>query len=265
MNKIVLSAVFITLFFCSCRNESVELENGTTSANIYLPLSAGNFWTYKVIGIAATRDSLFVQKDTTIRGTNYKKMSTKVIPNGFFCSGLNGNSVRKNNDKILISGKSNLGFISNLPLNVELLDFVVFKEVTNANEEIDSKSGTIEQTISGFPLKIEYTLKTIGLTPLTGFTTSEGKTFADVKPIKAIATVKISYTGTIAGVPISVPILNSQDVVTSIQYFAKNKGVVYAKTVVSYQLQPLPPGVNLGIPTSGNETQEEFLDTFLIN
>lgn len=265
MNKIVLIAAFIGFFLCSCRNESVDLENGSTSSNVYLPLNSGNFWTYKVIGARTNRDSLYVQKDTVIDAIEYKKMKTKVFPTGFFCVGLNGNSIRKSNDKILLSGKANLGFIPTLSLNVQLTDYVTFKEVTNADEQIDSKTGIIEQTISGFPLKIEYTLKSIGLAPLVGFTTPEGKTYADVKPIKLIVTAKITATTTIGGVPINIPILNPQDVVTSTQYFAKNKGMVYAKTVVSYQLQTLPAGIILDFPTSTNQTQEEFLDTFLIN
>ena len=265
MKKLIFLSVILSIFLCSCRNESVELENGTTSLNIYLPTNAGNFWTYKVTGTIASRDSLFVERDNTIDGNVYKKMKTKAIPTGFFSTVLNGNSVRKSGDKILLSGNANIGFIPNLPISVMLSDFAMFKEVTNVNEEIDSKAGVIEQTISGFPIKIEYTLRSVGLAPLSGFTTSAGKTYANVKPIKYIVTAKISSVTTFAGIPIAVPILNSQDVVTSTQYFAKNKGMVYAKTVISYQLQPLPTSVNLNFPTSANQTQEEFLDTFLIN
>ena len=269
MKKLIFLSVILPIFLCSCRNESVELENGTTSSNIYLPTNAGNFWTYKVTGTIASRDSLFVERDNTIDGNVYKKMKTKAIPTGFFSTVLNGNSVRKSGDKILLSGNANIGFIPNLPISVMLSDFAMFKEVTNVNEEIDSKSGVIEQTISGFPIKIEYTLRSVGLAPLSGFTTSAGKTYANVKPIKYIITAKISSLTDNSGInfpiPFLIPILNSQDVVTSTQYFAKNKGMVYAKTVISYQLQPLPTSVNLNFPTSANQTQEEFLDTFLIN
>ena len=264
MKNLVLISIFIVSLI-SCRNESVDLENGSTSTNVYLPMNLGNYWTYKITGITSERDSLFVLKDTTIAGNAYKKMKTKFLPFGFYSIGLNQNSIRKIDDKILINGKTNLDFIPNFPVNLELIDFAAFKELTNANEEIDSKSGVIEQTVSGFPIKIEYTLKSIGLAPLSGFTTSEGKTYADVKPVKLIVTAKITSSTTVVGIPVTVVILNSQDVITSTQYFAKNKGMVYAKTVVAYQLQPLPPGINLGIPNSGNETQEEFLDTFLIN
>ncbi len=264
MKKLIYLSLSI-LILCSCRNESVELENGITSSNVYLPMNAGNYWTYKVLGADIDRDSLYIQKDTTIAGNAYKKLKTKVLPFGFYSTGLNQNSIRKSGDKILVTGKANLDFIASFPINLSLTDFIAFKEVTNNNEEIDSKSGVIEQTVSGFPLKVEYTLKTIGLAPLSGFTTSEGKTYADVKPIKMIVTAKIIYNATIAGVPVAIPILNTQDVITSTQYFAKNKGMVFAKTVLNYQLQPLPAGINLGIPTSENETQEEFLDKFLVN
>ena len=266
MKKLFLLSIFFVFILGSCKNESVDLENGTTSANVYLPMAAGNFWTYKVKDAAGSeRDSLYIQKDTTVAGNVCKKLRTKTFPFGFYSIGLNRNWIRKSEDKILVSGKTSLDFIPNVAFNLELIDFAVFKEVTNANEEIDVKLGVIEQTVSGFPVKVEYTLRSVGLAPLSAFTTSEGKTYADVKPIKLTINAKITATTTIAGFPLAVPILNAQDVVTATQYFAKNKGMVYAKTVVSYQLQPLPTGVNLGIPTSGNEIQEEFLDTFLIN
>ena len=251
----------------SCNNESAELDNGLNSTNIYMPLTVGNFWTYKVVGTGTVnRDSLFVQKDTVVNGNPSKKMKTKFNPFGFYSNSLNKNTVRQLNDKLLVSGKSNFDFIANLGINIALADFVAFKEVTQNNEQVGLIDGEISQVVQGFNLKIIYSLRSIGLTSLSSFTTSQNKTYADVKPMKYILTLKVVSPQTIAGVPFNITILDTQDVVVSTQYFAKNKGMVFAKTVINYQLQQLPAGAPvLPIPQSGNQTQEEFLDTFLVN
>ena len=257
----------ITTISISCNNESAELENGTNSTNIYMPLTVGNYWTYKVVGTGTiNRDSLFVQKDTVVDFKPCKKMKTKFNPFGFYSNSLNKNTVRQVDDKLLVSGKSNFDFIANLGINVALNDFVAFKEVTQNNEQVGLVEGDVSQVVQGFNLKLIYSLRSIGLTSLNSFTTSQNKTYADVKPMKYILTLKVVSPQTIAGVPFNITVLDTQDVAISIQYFVKNKGMVFAKTVLNYQLQQLPAGAPvLPIPQSGNQTQEEFLDTFLIN
>jgi hypothetical protein len=64
------------------------------------------------------------------------------------------------------------------------------------------------------------------------------------------------------GFVLPVTVLNSQDVVVSTQYFAKGIGVVYSATTIAYNLAQAIPGSD--IPTSGTQTQEEFLDTYNI-
>ena len=264
---------YIFIIFCavatlvSCNNESATLDDGLNSTNIYLPMAVGNFWTYKVVGTGTIdRDSLYIQKDTIVNGNASKKMRTKFNPFGFYSNSLNKNTLRQVNDKLLVSGKSNFDFIANLGINVALADFVAFKEVTQTNEQVGLLEGEISQIVQGFNLKIIYSLRSIGLAPLSSFTTSQGKTYADVKPMKFVLTLKVVSPQTIAGVPFNITVLDTQDVVVSTQYFGKNKGMVYAKTIINYQLQQLPAGAPvLPIPQSGNQTQEEFLDTFLVN
>lgn len=267
MKKLHFFLGFCSIVLISCVNESVELENGSTSTNIYMPLAVGNYWTYKVVGaVTIARDSLYVQKDTVVNGNISKKMKTKFNPFGFYSNSLNNNTIRQVADKLLVSGKSNFDFIANLGINVGLTDFVAFKEVTTNNEQVGLVDGEISQIVQGLNLKVTYNLRSIGLTPLNSFTTSMGKTYADVKPMKYILTLKVVSPTVIAGIPFDVTILNTQEVVVSTQYFAKNKGMVFSKTVVNYQLQTLPPGApTLPIPQSGTNTQEEFLDTFLAN
>lgn len=264
-----ISKIFILLLafsLMSCRNELVDLEDGLRSNANYFPLDLGNYWTYNVKRLTVSnKDSLFVQKDTTINGNAYKKFKTKLLPNGFYSTALNNNSVRQSNDRLLLAGKFKLEVIANNPTFIDLSDFVIFKELTSANEVIGTKTGTIEQVFGGRNVKVEYTLQTIGLPPLSAFMTPDGKTYANVKPIRMIVNVKIEDAPqTLIGQLIVIPILLPQDVIISTQYYAKNKGMVYAKTDLSYQLQNLPQIVSTGVAMTRNETQEEFLDKSVV-
>ena len=81
--------------------------------------------------------------------------------------------------------------------------------------------------------------------------------------MKLIANLKVSTVYTIPGVntPITVPILNPQDVIVSTQYYAEGIGMIYAKTEINYQLNDFSQaGIELPIPQESSSTVEESLD-----
>lgn len=263
MKKVTFLALFLMLFLMSCSNNETQLV--TSSGNSYFPTKIGNFWNYNIDSQTnrSKRDSLFIKKDTVINGLSYQKFKTKNTPIGFYCTITNGNSVRKSGDKLLLTGNAGLNFTAALPIDLALSDFVVFSENAAENEELSVKTGVLDQTFTGLPLTMNYTLKSVAMNSMATYTTPGGKTYQNVKPIKMIFNLKI--TTLLSGFP--VPILNSQDVVTSTLYFAKNIGVVYANTRIKYQLQSFvfPPNTAFPIPSSGDNTQQEFLDTYRIN
>ena len=59
---------------------------------------------------------------------NLPVAKTENIANGFYSNALNNNSVRKEGDKILLTGTTGLELAEFLPINIEVNDFVLFKE-----------------------------------------------------------------------------------------------------------------------------------------
>jgi hypothetical protein len=112
-------------------------------------------------------------------------------------------------------------------------------------------------------MTIDYTLKSISVETLATFTTPapDSKTYTDVKKVKTIMTMEVDAI--IAPFPLPITIMNSQDVIVSVQYYSKNIGMVYANTVIEYELAVAIPGST--IPQSGSQTQEEFLDTYQVD
>lgn len=259
MKKYFLMTVLVSVILFSCSPS--DSNSNTTNAADYFPLKIANYWTYNVDTAGKMdHDSIFVAKDTTINTFVYKKIESTTVPIGFMSNSLNNNSVRIDGDKILLTGKPNLNFISGIGINLSLTDFVVFKSGASANETLSTVSGTINQVYNNYPIKIDYTLKSVAQADLTTFTSPNNTTFTDVKAVKTILNIKVT---TVIG-PLPITVLESQDVIVSTQYFAKNIGVVHANTVYNYTLNP-GLGSGLGIPESGNQIVNEFIDTYKVD
>lgn len=258
---VLLTTLLSSIFFFSCSSD----DSGSES-NFDTPLTIGNYWTYDVVGQGITnRDSLYISNDTIIGSNTYKKFKTENnIATGFYSSSLRNNGVRESQGKLKLSGDLSLASGQSIPIAVDLTlsDFIIFDKNATNNQALNTspKTGTIEETISGFPLTINYSLQSYGGETLSTFTSPNGDIYTDVKTTKIKLNVQI--TTTISGFPITA--LSAQDVLVSTQYIADGIGVVYTNTVTSYTLNSLV-ATQLGIPESSSQTQEEFLDTYLVN
>jgi len=261
---ILLFAIAVLLFSCSTNSTT---GTDTQAQTNYFPLAVSNYWKYRVLTNAVTQtDSLYISNDTTINTKVYKKFKTKNLPFGFFSNSLNKNGVRIDGRKLLLTGSLAFDFGVGLPINLSVNDYTIFQEDASNNQQLGSVTGSINQTVQTYPLVIDYTLKSTAIETLATFT-SNGRVYTDVKKVKTVLNAKITSTITTPGIPIPVvlSILDAQDVVTSYQYYSKTIGMVYTNTTINYRLNSLPNGISLPLPTSGNRTQEEFLETYNVN
>lgn len=259
---IILTVAFTFLFSCSTNSDGDGINATVTD---YIPLTNGNFWTYDISTNGQyQRDSLYISNDTTINSKIYKKLKTKNAPIGFFSNSLNGNGLRKNGTSLLLTGNVALDFGIGVPINLGVSEYEICNETATANQQLGAVSGTINQTIGTYPLVFEYTLKSVAVENLSTYS-SNGNVYLDVKRIKTTLNVKITTTITVSGFPLTATILSPQDVVVSNQYYAKNIGMIYTNTAINYNLNSLPGGLTLPIPSSGSQTQDEYLDTYDVN
>lgn len=263
--KNILLLSFI-LFLFSCSNDDTTEDSGFPVFEI--PLTNGNYWTYDIqTGGTTSRDSLYVANDVLINTFNYKKMKVKNnVATGFYSSSLNNNAIRVIGNSLLLTGNLSLNAGQTLPFNLdlELNDFIIFNADANNGQTLSTKTGTIQETINGYPLTIYYTLKSIAGNSIPNYTSPNNDTYSNVKSNKIILTAKIDSN--INGFPVS--ILQEQDVIISEQFVAKNIGVVHTNTLSHYTLNPSLPAQILSqipIPNNQSQTQNEFLDVYLIN
>lgn len=263
--KFLLSFAIVTLLF-SCSTNSTTGTESLPQTN-YFPLAVRNYWKYRVLTNAVTQtDSLYISNDTTINTRVYKKFKTRNLPVGFFSNSLNKNGVRVDGFKLLLTGSIAFDFGVGVPINLSVNDYTIFEEDALINQQLGSVAGSINQTVQTYPLVIDYSLKSTAVESLPTFT-SNGHVYTSVKKVKTVLNAKITSTITVPGIPfpVVVSILDAQDVVTSYQYYSKAIGMVYTNTTINYRLNSLPNGISLTLPTSGNQTQEEFLENYNVN
>lgn len=260
--KIFLAAILSSMFLSCSSDDSTGGDN--TPSNFEIPLADGKFWTYDVKVLdqeGQSRDSLYIAGDSLIGGVTYKRFEVRDnIATGFYSSSLRNNGVRESDNKLLLTGDLSLAPSEQLPIELDLTltDFIIFQKNATNGQVLSTKTGVIQQDFNGFPLTINYTLKSVGGESLPNFTSPNGDNYTTVISSKVILTASI--TTTISGIPVPITVLNSQDVLVSTQYVADGIGVVHTNTVTSYTISEAMAD-EIGIPASGSQTQQEFLDT----
>ncbi|MEQ3690960.1 MAG: hypothetical protein ABNG98_05530 [Flavobacterium sp.] len=259
MKKIYLLTIFsLALFSCSSDNN----DNSNNQPNFNLPVTIGNYWVYDVEGeTTTTKDSLFISRDTIIGSNTYKKFETENnLATGFYSSSLKNNGVREFQNKLLLTGDLSLGN-GQLPVNFDLslIDFVIFKANASENEVLATKTGVINETVNGYPITINYTLKSKAGESLTQFTSPNNDEYNNVKVVKIILNATISTT--LNG--ITVPIITNQDILTSLQYAADGIGVVHTNTIITYTISQFVAN-ELGVPATSTQEQNEFLTNYFV-
>lgn len=264
-NKFYLLTVAFSVLFISCSSDDSNGDSGPTpDTNFSIPLSNGKYWTYDVVAQAGnSRDSLYISGDSIIGSNTYKRFEVKNdIATGFYSSSLRNNGVRESDNKLLLTGDLSLASGQQLPidLDVSLIDFIIFKKGATLDELLSTKTGTIQQTVQGFPLTINYSLKSKGGESIPNYTSPNGDIYTNVRTSKILLNASITTVQDFNGFPVTITILSDQQILASTQYIANNIGVVYTNTVTTYTINQTIAD-QFGIPASDTQTQEEFLDT----
>jgi len=244
------------LLLASCSSDDDINNNDNNNSGTYIPSKEGNYWVYDVqSSVLSGRDSLYVANDTIINNTTYQKLKVKELAYGFFSNALNNNGIRHANGKTYLSGSAGLYFSEDLPFNVAVNDFIIFDGNASDNQQLATVSGSFQQEVEGFTLTFNYTLSSKAKASISSFTSSD-KQYTNVKPVEI--TLNVGINASISNFPLAYPLLPPQNVVVSTQYYAEGIGAVKTVTDINYTLSQIP-GIELPIPQSGSEHQEETL------
>jgi hypothetical protein len=187
---------------------------------------------------------------------------------GFYCTTLNNNKLRIDGSSLKMTGTINYSFPGLTdPISFQLNDFTIFKQNATSGDVLGTIPGSVTQTINNMPVTFEYLLRSEAGENVASLN-SNGVTYADVKKSKIILNLKITTTQTITGVPtpITVVIMDAQDVITSTLHYSNGIGMVYCNTLFNYSLNPsVATLLPSNIPLSQNATQDEYLTAYHVN
>jgi len=276
--KFILASLFFSTLFVSCSNSNEDSVDASDNIpTTFTSLATNTFWNYNVSStyngnVTSSKDSLHVGTDISLNSLTYKKMLAEGIDpvgtaSGFYSSMLNNNGLRVDGPRLRLSGTVTLPTLVSDPITLNLNDFIIFIENAASGTQLSTVSGSFTQTVQTYPLNFDYTFKSVADGSLSTYVVG-GQTYTDIKKTKLILNLTVTYPTTLGGIPTSLTVLPSQDVIVSTQYYSKNVGVIYTKTDIQYNMNPaVVSALNLPstIPTSGTVNQEEFIDNYHIN
>jgi len=257
-----LSSLLIVLSLIAC--DSDDNGNTTNDAN-YFPLNADSSWTYdNTAEIGASRDSLYYVSQEQVAGNTYANLDAEQPANAFMTTILSENLLRTSESTLIVNGDLGTVVLEGFPeINVPLDDVRLYDGTAGVGDELAMINDEFTQDFMGFPFIVSFSVRSVQGETLTSYTAG-GVTYDNVISSQIVVNAAVIAEIDLVGTIIEVPILVSQDVITSTNFYAEDIGLVYSEVVLNYQLEDLSGiGIEFPFPTESNQTSTQTLDVFL--
>jgi len=270
--------LFITLLLVSSCSDDDNISDDTPNnlpiTGNYFPTNLDSFWNYDVEANSnAAPNEVFSTDELMVESIN---------SNDFTLSANAGLPANGTMSGILVSGTlTNLG--SSLSLNgvldlpiefTNLIDFditlnnaVLFDINASNNTLLYSLNEQVTQDVQGFPIIIDYEVKSKSL----GFYNTlaiNNEEYTNVVVSEIILNLSATTIVDFGGFPITLNILEPQDLLVITSYYAENIGLVRAESNFNYEISATAIaaltnlGVDLGVPDSGSATNIQELTAY---
>lgn len=235
----ITGILFLFVLLTGCTNETDDSLAVDSSEN-YFPLAEENYWEYQNVSepqnqpAMESEDSLYVAENNA----NGYTMEAQPPIEGFMTSLLHNGTLKKENNQLLFSGNYQFLLEGFDAVQIPLQNVVMYDVNANAGTELFTASNVIEQTFSGIPMQMEYTVSTTHEGLLDSYNV-EGTTYENVLSSQFVLNLEISTSIELFGNTINIPILAAQDVLVGQNYYAEGIGMVYSHVTFNYELEDL--------------------------
>jgi hypothetical protein len=226
------------MLFISCSDDDNENPQNNTN---YFPLVTSNSWDYQNTLSSQDQTDVVSEETLTVSGSNevagttvYEFETSNPLNAAPTTLALSNGVVYKENSSLIYTGSFGLGIPGFPEVNFEIQDGKIYDKNANTDAELFTFSSTIQQTIEGIPITIDYTISTTMGERFESLTVSN-ELYEDVISSKLIVNMEIS--GNI-GIPVTV--LENQKVVEVTNYFAKDIGLIKGETDTNFDFLTLP-------------------------
>lgn len=263
MKKTIYLLFALAIISCSSSDDS-NPDNPIVDTFDYFPLTEGTYWTYNnESDQATTRDSLYVSGVEEVNGITHTVLGAEQPTTSFMTVLLSQSLVRATETTFLINGELGTSPLEGFPdITIPLVDFVLYDVNSSVGDILSDTSGEIEQTVQDIPLIVSYTVSTVQKETLesgyAGFSQS-------VITSDLVVNLSINTVIDVGGFPLTVPILQSQDVFIVNNYFADGIGLINSDTLTQYHLEDLSgAGIDLPFPSEGSSSATQTIDEYNI-
>ena len=256
-----------TLAFTSCSSDD-DTNDGEneTSPTLFFPLLENSSWTYENMSdqVPGTlRDSLYWFGSQQLDNETYSDLDALQPANGFMTQIFAQNLLRTTDTQLLINGDLSTAVFEGLPeISIPLDDTILYDLSQDPGVVLDELSGMIEQDFNGIPLVVNYNLLSIQGEQLEEFIAG-GVGYENVLSSQVVANIEVNAQVEFGGITLDIPVLSSQDVIITTNYYAENIGLIFSEFQFQYQLEDLGNlGVDVPFPNEINTTSTQTLDIY---
>ncbi|MBL7560729.1 hypothetical protein JAO71_13050 [Olleya sp. YSTF-M6] len=274
--KQLITLLFLSLviFNCSDDNSDNTDNNEVAFTGNFFPLHLDNSWTYLVTDLNNNTNETTVNTDLLMveseSNTGYNlTVNQGDLANGIMSGILTSGELSLTETTLTSNGSIQLP-IEGFDFEIEIDNALLYNTSAENETELSSQSGTFTQDIEGYPVTINYTLSSQQLQNLESYVVNTID-YQTVTSAKIALNLSASITVTQFGISQSLPIVDSQEVLSIVSHYAKDIGLIQAEANISFSLNATilallqQSGMDLStLPTSLSATNTQILTDFNI-
>lgn len=275
LKYIFLLSIMVSFF--SCDKEPID-DTGIvvvddtdtdTDPTTYFPSNSENEWNYDVVNVDNTTDTttnstdrLFIESETGasfVLGVNDDGIANGT-KNGLLVNG----TMAQTKKTLSTTGELSLPF-GGVDISIPYSNAVLYNIDAPDNTALSSFTGTIEETIQDFPLKVVYVLTTKQITNHASIELN-GEMYENVTQSNLTLNLQITTSIVVFGMPLELPIVKQSDVLISNNYYAAGIGLVRSESNVDFVIEDIPGGTDgSDIPSNVSTINIQELATYTNN
>ena len=260
--------VLITIsVLLSCSSDDDDMSD-VESKKDYFPLMIDNSWDYTSV-TSTSGDSLSNEQTLTLT-------DEEMINDTLFFDATSSNNLNLTTTGILSSGRlfKKEGrlqlkgqfddFINELPAGISLpVDaniIPIYDKNAGSEAELFAESGSFSQSFNGLNLDVEFTLSSQNTGTKTKMEVN-GTTYNNV--ITSSIKLNMEVNASPSGFPVTVPLLEQQDVLTVTHHFANETGMIKSEVITSFNFDDFSQ-LGVDLPDVNSSTVQELESNNLI-
>ena len=242
---------------------TLEVNDDEQDEANFFPLVIDNSWDYlntfsDASGFDVSNETMTLTGEEMVNDTLFFQAESDNLNANLTTTGiLVGGELFKKDDQLQIKGQFN-DLVSGLPAGISLpIDanvIPIYSTSAGENVELFSESGSFSQTQNDITYDVNFTLSSQNAGSMDSMDVS-GTTYDNV--IASSLTLTLEITGTPNGFPVTITVLEQQDVLAATHFFANEIGMIKSEIITSVNFEDLSQ-LGIDLPDINSNTLQEL-------